>query len=453
MRVIGALILLFPLLSFPLVFNKKEKLSPTNLFSIIYFFTIVIPCLVYADTSNTETIQNGYLRTAVESDGIYLKYSILQTISYYFVVLGTSLHFKKGIITIDNPQKTHLTESHSPSLSQNTSFRFFGFCFTIVGFIVFLLIMNSVGGIYYFFTHLQFRSSMIHDLDILTWLLPFLQFGPLMLVYSLKGTNKKLSLGLIVLIVFAGFCAGLGGRKSLVLLLFETLVIYHYCVNRISIKEYIRPKNIVLFIFVGFFFFAFVQFRTEGALERFIANPLSVFDSYSFNNFLTGESYVPLYMMVLDYFDSHALWYGKSFLGLITAVIPSSLYAKKPPVDDGMYLYSICQGRIDIMPIMSTSSLDGSSYPLETFGSMYSNFGIIGLLFGMLLLGIVYGSIYRKMVKRNYTLFWLIIYSQIMFGFELSTLRIFQLFQTIVTIWILIKVVDFFSTFRKREPQ
>ena len=119
-------------------------------------------------------------------------------------------------------------------------------------------------------------------------------------------------------------------------------------------------------------------------------------------------------------------------MGLITAIIPSSLFPGKPPVDDGTYLYSICQGRTDIIPPMSFSELNGSSLPLETFGSMYANWGLFGLIFGMILLGGIYGYAYRKMKNSSYSLFSVVIYTQIIFTFQLSTLRIFQLFELVI---------------------
>jgi len=147
-------------------------------------------------------------------------------------------------------------------------------------------------------------------------------------------------------------------------------------------------------------------------------------------------------MTIIDYFKTHALWLGKSFIGLVTAIIPSSLYTGKPPVDDGTYLYSICQGRTNIVPPMSFGNLDGSSYPLETFGSMYANFGIVGLFVGMIVLGGIYGYAYRKIKKNSYDLFSVVIYTQIIFTFQLSTLRIFQLFEIIVVFKIITAVVD-----------
>ena len=93
---------------------------------------------------------------------------------------------------------------------------------------------------------------------------------------------------------------------------------------------------------------------------------------------------------------------------------------------------------------MPFNQLNGSSLPLETFGSMYANFGVIGLFIGMTILGVIYGYSYRKMKRNSYSLFSVVIYTQIIFTFQLSTLRMFQLFELIVVF----AVVTFISSDR-----
>lgn len=99
----------------------------------------------------------------------------------------------------------------------------------------------------------------------------------------------------------------------------------------------------------------------------------------------------------------------------------------KPSVDDGMYLYSICLGREDIQPVMSVSSLDLSSYPLETFGAMYANFGIFGVIVGFWILGRIIGHTYYTMINSEHNkLFYILIYTSTIVSFQLSTLRVEQ---------------------------
>lgn len=268
----------------------------------------------------------------------------------------------------------------------------------------------------------------------------------LLIIYSYKGSDKSLNIRIIFLIIVSGIMSGLGGRKALIILFIEAILLYHYTIKEIDIKNFIKIKYLLGIVVLYLFFILMSKFRTEGAVEAFLNNPLSFILDSNKGLIVTiqSESYVRYFMALIEYFKSHSLWLGKSFLGLITAIIPSSLFPGKPPVDDGTYLYSICKGRTDIVPPMPFNQLNGSSLPLETFGSMYANFGVIGLFIGMTILGVIYGYSYRKMKRNSYSLFSVVIYTQIIFTFQLSTLRMFQLFELIVVF----AVVTFISSDR-----
>ncbi len=445
MRIIGAIIAIIPLLTTIKIFNKRELLNPSNLFSLLYIITILIPTVIYAGGVTPALLSNAYLRDAVSDDSVFLLYCVLQTVSYYLVLFGIGVRLEESTLIYIQPSAYSNEEcSYSYSFDENVNYRLWGIVFTVAGFLAFLIMMQRVGGIYYFFTHLQYRSSLTRDLDLLSWLLSLLRYGPLILVYSLRGTGKGMSIWLLLLIVISGFCYGMGGRKAVILMLFEATTIYHYTVKPITVRDVFKLKYIILAFVIVLFFVTYVQFRIEGAFERFLIDPFSFIseNNKGLAKVFASESYVSFYMAIIKYFKDHSLWMGASYLGMLTAIIPSSLYAAKPPVDDGMYLYSICQGRTDIFPVMRTSALNGSSYPLETFGSTYANFGVFGVFIGMFLLGVVISFFYRKMQKSGYSIFSIIVYSQVVFEFQFSTLRMFQLFQVIVIVWMMLKLTQ-----------
>lgn len=235
---------------------------------------------------------------------------------------------------------------------------------------------------------------------------------------------------------------GLGGRKALLMLVAESIVIYHFVVKKIRIKKILRPKYIIGILFVYLFFTTYSKFRQEGAYMQFINSPVAFYTENVDGGLvraIAGESYVPFYVAIINYFETHQKWYGASFEGLFTAFIPSSFYSDKPPVDDGMYLYSIANGRDGLFPPMPAHELDGSSWPLETVGAMYANFGSLGVLIGMWLVGISIGSVYNKMIKTNYSFLFVIFYTLMLFTFELSSLRIVQL----IMAFVILSVIQF----------
>ena len=179
-------------------------------------------------------------------------------------------------------------------------------------------------------------------------------------------------------------------------------------------------------------------------MEAFFNDPMTYIseNTKEIGDQIRGESYVSVYTAAIYHAEDCGYWYGKSFLGLITAPIPSSFFNDKPPVDDGMYLYSICNGR-NVEPVAATKSLDGSSFPLETFGAMYLNFGPVGVLLGMFVVGLAIGFAYYKMIKKNGDFMSLLMYVIVLFTFEMSTLRIFQVLISFVMLYIISKLVVF----------
>ena len=433
MRELISIIALLPLVTWLLSYKKsKSLLSPYNLFSFIYLLNIIIPTIMYADINIASELREPYIRSAVLNDVTYMKYVILQTCCYYLVVFGLRIRLKKTVF--DDFKKK---EQYNSMVCGYKKYRYLGVFLWSIGLIAFISIMNQVGGIYYFFTHLQYRISMTREAGIWFYLLGFLNYGILLYVYSYKNTNKKFGIISILIVIFSGIMVGLGGRKALLMLIIQTLILYHYTIKKINLKKSFRIDYLISILGVYFFFVFMSKFRVDGAFELFLENPLIFFEqgNIGFLDTIRRESYVTYYMAIIEYFSEHDFWFGSTFWGLITAFIPSAFYINKPPVDDGTYLYSICKGRLDIVPPMSFRELNGSSLPLETFGSMYSNFGIIGLIIGMILLGMIYNYFYHKMSDENFSLFYTIMYIQIIFTFQLSTLRIIQLFICATMLW------------------
>lgn len=436
MRVIGCILVILPIIFFLLIRNKKEDFfSPKSAFTFLYFIEIVLSVwqLTSVDSIREE---NGFLYSALIDDSCFLKYCILQSISYILVMFGINTIQKK------TTNKEVNCVSISPALAH--SYLVWGILFYIIGVVGFFLIMRKVGGIVYFFSNLQYRRLLVRDLDFETMLLSFLNNAPLLIIFSKRYSGKKMSIVDILLIILAGLMSGLGGRKALLMLFIECIFIYHFAIKRINIKVFLKPVYILLAVFLFFFFSLYSQLRREGAVEEFLNNPIAFYQENSEDGVLStvaGESYVPFYIAIIDYFRDHEYWHGASFKGLLTAPIPSSFYKQKPPVDDGMYLFSIAQGNPNIKPVMPASSLDGTSWPLETFGSMYANFGTIGVLVGMLILGLIIGWSYKKMILSGSSFLWLLMYVNVLFTFELSTLRIFQVFLSFVTL----AIVSFFA--------
>lgn len=448
MRLLASLLMVLPLVTwFFFVRKRSDLMSPTNVFTILYAFKIIIPTMLLANIENAEFLANTYLKNAVLLDAVFFQYIILQTIGYYFVILGIHMKFilKSTHVPILSDKNTlFVFDSY---IQKYKNYKIWGIVFWSIGFVAFLEIISQLGGFYYFLSNLQYRTTLIREVNFLSWLLPFLPYGALLMIYSLRGSGKPLNWKMILFIIGTGFLFGMGGRKAIIMVLLEMIFIYHYSVRKISFKKIL---NFRMLLIVGVLYLTsiiLVNLRTAEAFDAFLSDPILFLEAKN-SGIITNivvESYVPFYMTIINHFQSYSFWLGSSFGGLVTAIIPSSLYAEKPPIDDGMYLYSICQGAGNIEPVMPFDSLNGSSYPLETFGAMYANFGILGVFLGMLLLGIIIGYFYRRMEKKHYNMLSVVMYTQVIFAFELSTLRIFQLFQTFIVLSFVVFCVHYLS--------
>ena len=409
-----------PVLLYFLCNKKRDFFCPSTAFSFLYILKIVIPTVIYSFPENIPIADEFFLEKSLCNDDVFIKYTIIQSIGYCMVLIG--------IRTFKTRRSFTGVKETKECISDSRRYIFWGYCFYILGVIGFFMIMSSVGGIKFFFSNLGLRTYLVRDLDFETYLLSLLNYAPLVLIYSKKWTKERIKLLDVVLVILAGIMVGLGGRKALIMLVIECAAVYHYVVNPIKIKKILNFKVIILCCLLFLFFTTYSKLRTPGAFEEFINDPVEFYQGENeggLTKTMAGESYVPFYVSIIDYFDNNNKWDGASFLGLLSAFIPSSFYPDKPPVDDGMYLYSLAHGN-KVNPPMPTKDLDGTSWPLETFGSMYANFGFIGVVMGMLLLGCVISYTFKKMVYSDYEFKYVIFYIMILFTFEISTLRIVQ---------------------------
>ena len=437
MRLIACYIVLLPALFYFLFRNRKKNFfAPKTAFTFLYVIKVIIG-VFYLSNPETITEENLFLRYAVLDDDIFIKYCVLQSISYFLVLFG--IWVMEGV-----PSQTfHIGASYNRKMAR--AFLLWGYFFVIIGIIGFSIIMKEVGGVVYFFSNLHLRRSLVGDLDFANILLSFLSKGVLLILFSKRYSRKNINLWNVILIVSAGIMSGLGGRKELIMLAIESVFIYNFVVKEVHLKKLLRPSIVISIVCIFIFFTTYSKLRREGAMDDLINDPIAFYQDNASDSFLSAiaeESYVPFYISIIMYFDNNSdYWNGDSFKGLLTAIIPSSLFPQKPPVDDGMYLYSIAHGRPNVKPVMPAKALDGTSWPLETFGSMYANFGVFGVFIGMLLIGMIIGWSYRKMVLEKFSFLWLLMYIHILFSFEISTLRIFQTFIFFISIFVISFIV------------
>ncbi|HBV84838.1 MAG TPA: hypothetical protein DEB74_18980, partial [Lachnospiraceae bacterium] len=153
---------------------------------------------------------------------------------------------------------------------------------------------------------------------------------------------------------------------------------------------------------------------------------------------------------VFDYFDKHDLWYGRSYLNIPLQVIPRSVYPQKPPMDDGMYLLNLMYGQ-RVTPDMPTEQLYyQTSIPFTLEGSLFSNFGLLGIILGCILVGMFYQYVYKILVDTKTPIVMILIYQEIMFVFVPSVLHATSTIMICGIYWIIFQVLFRFKIKRVR---
>jgi hypothetical protein len=162
-----------------------------------------------------------------------------------------------------------------------------------------------------------------------------------------------------------------------------------------------------------------------------------VFEEYSFTS---RDAFV--------YTNYHLdnMYYGRTLINFLTAPLPSSVFPWKPPVDDGIYLANFVAGYY-ILPPANVYPIH-NSFPFSSQGSMYANFGIIGLVIGAVILGIIYEYFYMLLKDTEYNIFTIFVYHTIINTLALSSKNITQ---TIIPIGLLIISFKIFTGIKLKK--
>ncbi|WP_271399255.1 O-antigen polymerase [Salinicoccus roseus] len=325
------------------------------------------------------------------------------------------------------------------------------FLLITIGVIAYVYFIYSVGGWNVWFENLYRRTSLIAGNNYLMSLLGLLNVGVYIYIASFKE-NKNLSKYVILfalIISVSLILTSLGGRKPTLQFIILCFLVWHF-----SVKKFRRiPLKAWLMIPLALLYILFIpSLRSEDGFRSMMMNPSEFFFNgiEEIMNVANHLSYIDHYLLILNHFTLEKLWWGKSYIDLIYAPLPSSIYPDKPPVDDGVYLRTIANG-MDVTPSMPFRELFQSSWPPETVGIMYMNFWIPGVFLGMFILGLIYNISYQYMRKSDYTVFSIIMYGTIVLNFQLSNLRIVQTLTDIILIIIFVGLASYITKIFKKN--
>lgn len=427
-----ALILMIIFLT-PIIFSLKydlkkgDLLKPSRIVAALHLVSIV-PYLFLVSFNNeliSPLVRNH--KSMGNLDITIAYYGLIQALCFISILLGLNSNAAKKI------------PKFFPYIGVKYTRRQLRLSFIMAGLIgggAFFLFLSKIGGLNYLLNNLEYRTFIIAGNNYLTSLFSCLNIALAILIYSLKEKKTYTKLLFIIILCVASILifSSMGGRSSTIYLMFLILLVVHYGVKRI--RKIPRKAIFIAFLMI-IYFIAIPIIRTPGAFEYYSKNinQLEKDIRENYEIIFTQTSYVDHYLLILNYFDIDKLWLGASYVDLLKAPIPSSLISNKPPVDDGVYLRTIAEG-MDVRPSLPYKDLYKSSWPPETLGIMYMNFWIPGVIIGAYLLGVIYKTFYNYMVNSKYNIFSILIYSNILFSFHLSNLRIVQTLSSIILIFL-----------------
>ncbi len=311
----------------------------------------------------------------------------------------------------------------------------------------FIFFLNSIGGLIYLLKNIDSKSSIIAGTGYSQALFTtsgFLSIGYLIIFYSLENKIsfiKKTYFFLVLILVFL-ILASLGSRKTPILFILFTILMWNYHINKI---KFISFRNFLLGSIALIYFGSVPLFRTSGASE-FYFNNIDILFSDSLNNifnFFQRFSELERSLMIYSLFNSDNLWLGKSFQDLLYSPIPRGLFPDKPPLDEGVYIYNIAHGNM-VSPSTPLNKMIAVGWPPNTITNMYINFSYLGVLFGGLIYGYFLKYFYNLTLALNYNPISIYLYSSAIFGNLAVTNRNIVSFLTMILFsFILIKTIEF----------
>lgn len=293
-----------------------------------------------------------------------------------------------------------------------------------------LVKLDQVGGLAELWANIALRSEALAGTGFLdAFIYPFGYLAVVFAIYGASSGRKYSAIGAALIFFLVAVCfSAFGGRKNtLYLIVFAVLAAKIYN-KKISFAS---PSFVLLYAAGAAFFFYVLVFRLEA--QDGAANPLNVIDV------VANLSYADTYLFITDYFSRYPSWLGSVFWDIPLRIFSSEASALLPPIDDGVYIRTLAEG-VNVRPPTAFNAMYPSSWPPESYGSGYANFGVLGVFLFFWIKGLVCGVISKWAKLNGYGPFSLVLFFSAILGFHISNLRLIQ-FAVLVVGMLIISVV------------
>lgn len=395
--------------------------SPEKIFAALSFATTV-PYYLLLATGTVLPSANIIPEFLIDSQLNY--FAVLYSAGCLFYFLGVwSIPIRKGQRRNSNSADTPKTASACLKLA-------------LVLYLVFLISVflkfDAMGGVFSYVENIDRRGELTSGTGVYeVFIQPTAYLPPFFLLYSLGkfGRPSRHLVWLICLSIFV-LLALFGGRKLPLYVALFTLLGYSFYIKKIRL---INLKTATIIGGLLLFFVYALQFRGSTDFSESSLAQIAI-------SGIHNTSYIDTYLFAIQNFDSDNYWLGVSFLDLYhraTAIFIDS--GLRPPIDEGVYLRTQIEG-VTATPPISFEYLYPSSWPPESFGNGYINFGPLGVFLFFFIKGLTTNFFFRKTVQDNFTPWSYFLFLFVAFNFHVTNLRIIQLLTILTGVWILKKV-------------
>lgn len=295
----------------------------------------------------------------------------------------------------------------------------------VAGFGALAIYVVRSGGVLALLLNLNLRTMYAAGAGYLLAIVGLAQFAFLLNVYSLgirRGPGRFVVAAGTLVFVGAAYLL-LGARLPVVLTIVMAVIMWHYGVAPV---RRVQPGVLVPVLGVVALMVLVPILRAPGALQQLSegrALDLGADILSGLQKAYTQLTYVYTYVLITGHFDLHNAYGGATYADLLAAAIPSTLVRGKPPVDEGVYVFNVALGAA-VRPGTPFSQLFPNSWPAETLGAMYMNFLLPGVVIGMFVLGVVYDTTYRYMLRSGRSFATVYLYGLALTTFHLSNIRL-----------------------------
>jgi hypothetical protein len=373
--------------------KKKDLLSPAKIliyFSAIecfgfiwfYFNPLLMNRIVYS------MLPFSYRNELYIIEAYFISFFIF-IVSYFSIRFGLILHSSYPIFKIIKFN------------SRIDSLFTFKYCIIIFVFavVLYLYIINSLGGLLYvwlnIFNFSELSKGFGYHLTLYNYMLFFSSTG---LFYYFIIKKKRVS-AIILLLLSILLLVSMGHRAPVAVLITILIFIYNYKIERIN--KIFNFKNFLVIIATLIFMQFVVDLRSNFFLESDIKEDISIKEKFT-RDIILRLGIFERQILVVGYFKENEFWYGKTYSALFSGIKPSSQNYEKLPLDAGVYLKTIAEGKKPFIN-KSGSNLSETSWPEKNLVG-YIEYGYLGLFLVCFMSGLFYSFLYKSIEYSNFSL-------------------------------------------------